>query len=284
MLSSACALCASSYGLPGFDSFSSAIGIVNNGTAYANGTALYHQTNAFGEGWALWNGGNGSSVNEVTCVNSNLSYAGFPVNFPAPSSTNAVLVPGLAQGQNSAGYSAALTFSKVIAADPNNLVTNKIYASFLLEVPSMGNLATTGTQPIFFGGLDNSAAGDTSSVPPGKMFKLFLQGNSATPGSSTQWDIGIADNSGGTTERFDPAFRSAGTTLFVVVDYEFGINGQNDKANIWVNPPAANFGAVTAPSRPPISPSLLPAGMKWARRPTFFSTIVAGRLYGAPFF
>ena len=106
---------------------------------------LYHQTNAFGEGWVLWNGGSGSSIAEVMCVNSNLPYAGFPAGFPPPPPTNAVLIPGLAQGVNAYGYSAALSFSRIIATDPNNLVTNKIYASFLLQVPSLGNLATTGT-------------------------------------------------------------------------------------------------------------------------------------------
>jgi hypothetical protein len=30
--------------------------LVANGTAYAVGAPLYHQTNVFGEGWALWKG------------------------------------------------------------------------------------------------------------------------------------------------------------------------------------------------------------------------------------
>lgn len=242
-------LCASSFALPSYDPFSNAVGQTPNGTAYADASPLYHQTNAFGEGWVLWNGGSGSSVNEVMCVNSNLAYAGFPAAFPAPSPTNSILVPGLAQGQNAGGYSAALSFSRVIQADPNNLVTNKIYASFLLSVTNIGDLATTGTEPIYFGGFNNSTSGDVSgTIPPGKSFKMFLQGNSATAGSSTMWDIGIADNSGGSTERFDPTFRTAGTVLFVVVDYEFGINGSNDNANLWVNPGATSFGTATPPT------------------------------------
>ena len=233
----------------GFDPFSSAVGLAVNGTSYANGAPLYHQTNAFGEGWAFWNGGSGGSINEVMCVNSNLTYAGFPAAFPPPSPTNAVLIPGLAQGVNASGYSAALMFSRIIAADTNNLVTNKIYASFLLEVPSIGDLATTGTEPIYFGGFNNTTTGDQStSSPPGKCFKLFLEGNSATGGASTNWALGIADNSGGSTERFDPTFRAPSTVLFVVVDYEFGINGNNDNANLWVDPAAASFGAATPPA------------------------------------
>lgn len=243
-----CGLCARSVALPSFEPFSNAAGFSTNGTAYAPGSALYHQTNAFGEGWTLWNGGSGNPTNQVTCVNSNLAYSGFPAAFPAPPATNSALIPGLAQGQNAYGYSAALSFSKVVGADPNNLLTNAVYASFLLTVPNIGNLATTGVQPIYFGGFNNSTTGDqTISSPPGQCLKIFLQGNSVTPGASTNWDIGIADNSGGSTARFDPVFRAAGTVLFVVVDYEFGINGGNDNARMWVNPAAASFGGAAAP-------------------------------------
>ncbi len=244
-----CGLCATASALPSFDPFTNATGLNTNGTSYANGGALYHQTNAFGEGWALWNGGSGSSTAAVMCVSSNLPYAGFPAGFPTPPLTNTILIPGLAQGLNAYGYNAALSLSRIISADPNNLVTNKVYASFLLTVPSIGDLATTGTEPIYFGGFNNSTSGDISTQPPpGKSFKLFLQGNSATGGASTNWAIGIADNSGGSTERFDPAFRTPNTVLFVVVDYEFGINGNNDNARLWVNPSTANFGAATPPT------------------------------------
>ena len=214
--------CVSGFALPGFDPFTSAVGLAVNGTSYSNSAPVYHQTNAFGEGWALWNGGSGSAAAEVKCVTNTLAYAGFPAGFPAPPPTNAVLIPGLDQGVNAYGYSAALMFSRLVAADTNNLATNKIYASFLLQVPGIGNLATTGTEPIYFGGFNNNTTGDQStSSPPGKCFKLFLEGNSVTGGASTNWALGIADNSGGSTERFDPTFRSTNTVLFVVVDYEF---------------------------------------------------------------
>ncbi len=160
-----------------------------------------------------------------------------------------MLIPGTDQGVNAYGYSAALMFSRSVAADTNNLVTNKIYASFLLQVPGIGNLATSGTQPIYFGGFNNSTSGDESTqTPPGKCFKLFLEGNASTAGASTEWALGIADNSGGSTERFDPTFRTTNTVLFVVVDYEFGINGSNDNARLWINPAGSSFGAAVAPA------------------------------------
>ena len=234
------------FAVPSYDPFADAR--ASGGTAYTNGGTLYHQTNAFGEGWALWNGGSGSATAAVKCINNGLAYAGFPAGFPAPSPTNSVLVPGLDQGVNASGYSAALMFSRSVAADANNLVTNKIYASFLLKVPGLGNLATTGTKPIYFGGFNNSTGGDQNTTVPGRSFKLFLEGNAATVGASTQWALGIADNSGGSTERFDPTFRATNTVLFVVVDYEFGINGNNDNARLWINPDGSSFGATVAPA------------------------------------
>lgn len=241
--------CIASWALPAFDPFSNTVGTIPNGTAYAPTTPLYHQTNAFGEGWALWNGGNGSSTAAVQCVSSNLSYAGFPSAFPPVSPTNAVLLPGNAQGVNVFGYNAALSFSRVISADPNNLVTNKIYASFLLTVPVIGKLTSGVGNPIFFGGFNNSTIGDQSTgAPPGKSFKFFLEGNSTTVGASTNWAIGIGDNNGGASDRFDPVFRAPNTVLFVVVDYEFGINGNNDNAKIWVNPLPGDFGSPVAPT------------------------------------
>lgn len=240
--------CVRGFALPGFDPFSNAAGLAANGTSYPNDSPLYHQTNAFGEGWALWNGGSGSASAEVKCVTNTLAYGGFPAGFPAPSPTNAVLIPGMDQGVNAYGYSAALMFSRLVATDTNNLVTNKIYASFLLQVPGIGNLATSGTKPIYFGGFNNSTVGDQNTMVPGQSFKLFLEGNSSTAGASTQWALGIADNSGGATERFDPSFRTTSTVLFVVVDYEFGINGGNDNARLWINPAGSSFGAAVAPA------------------------------------
>ena len=183
--------CVRGFALPGFDPFSNAAGLAANGTSYPNDSPLYHQTNAFGEGWVLWNGGSGSASAEVKCVTNTLAYGGFPAGFPAPSPTNAVLIPGTDQGVNTYGYSAALMFSRLVAADTNNLVTNKIYASFLLQVPGIGNLATSGTKPIYFGGFNNSTVGDQNTMVPGQSFKLFLEGNSSTAGASTQWALGI---------------------------------------------------------------------------------------------
>jgi hypothetical protein len=59
------------WGLPSFEPFMDAT--ASGGTAYTAGSGLYHQTNALGESWSLWNGGSGSTVAQVMCVSSNLT-------------------------------------------------------------------------------------------------------------------------------------------------------------------------------------------------------------------
>src|ERR1039458_8541127 len=176
------------WGFPSFEPFTDVT--ASGGTAYTAGSGLYHQTNALGESWSLWNGGSGGLAAQVMCVNSNLAYAGFPTGFPAPPASLAVSLPGTAAGVS--GYSAALQLSQAVAADPNNLTTNKVYASFLLAVPSLGNL--TSSSPIYFGGFATNA-GDQSVSLPSRAMKFFLKGNSATSGSSTSYAIGIQNAS-----------------------------------------------------------------------------------------
>ena len=207
------------------------------------GSALYHQTNAMLEGWALWNGGSGSSTAEVSCVASNLVYSNFLGGFP-PVPPAGVSLPGTAPAVS--GYSAALQFSRAISADPDNLVTNRVYASFLFQIPNLGNLNSS--SPIYFGGFATNS-GDQNVSLPSRAMKLFLKGNSATVGASTAYSIGIQNASGsGTEAAYDAGGHGSNDVLFVVMDYEFGIHGGADVANLWVNPPAASVAAGAAPS------------------------------------
>lgn len=234
-------LCPSAWAFPGFDPFTSAV--ATGGTAYTAGSALYHQTNAMLEGWSLWSGSSGSSTAQVSCVASNLAYPDFPAGFPSPPPTG-VSLPGTASAVS--GYSAALQFSRAISADPNNHATNKIYASFLLLIPSLGNL--TSSSPIYFGGFATNS-GDQSVSLPSRAMKLFLKGNSATPGASTTWSIGIQNASGsGTGAAYDAGGHGSNDVLFVVMDYEFGVRGGPDVANLWVNPAVGSFGTATPPT------------------------------------
>lgn len=233
-------LCPSAWAFPGFDPFTSAIG--SGGTSYTAGSALYHQTNAMQEGWALWSGTSGNSSAEVTCVASNLVYPNFPAGFPSAPPAS-VSLPGT--GSAVSGYSAAMQFSHVISADPVNLATNKIYASFLLQIPNIGNLNSV--SPIYFGGFSTNS-GDQNVVLPSRATKLFLKGNNAAAGTSTAWSIGVQNASGsGTVAAYDAGDHGSNDVLFVVMDYEFGVRGSPDVANIWVNPPANSFGAGTPP-------------------------------------
>ena len=142
--------------LPSFDPFSNAT--VSGGTGYLNQTPLYHQRNALGESWAEWNGGTITSA--VICTNYSLAYGGFPVGFPSSSLPNAVYLPGQQDHTGGvSGLSTALTFSQPVTADLNNVQTNRIYTSFLLSVPNLGNLTSGGA--IYFGGFATNV-GDQS--------------------------------------------------------------------------------------------------------------------------
>ena len=140
--------------LPSFDPFTSATS--SGGTSYTANSALYHQTNALGEGWSLWNAG---SASEVSCVSTGLTYSGFPASFPAPPAS-AVSLPG--SSVDASGYSAALQFSRSVSADPNNLVVNKIYASFLMQISNLGNLDSGA--PIYFGGFATNSGDQTVTL------------------------------------------------------------------------------------------------------------------------
>jgi fibronectin type 3 domain-containing protein len=224
---------------PSFDPFTDAT--ASGGTAYSSGVPLYHQTNAFGEGWAQWAGASGSSSAAVLCVSGGLVYAGFPSGFPVPPAA-AVSLPGSSSAV--AGYSAALQFSSPVTADPQNRTVNKIYASFLMQIPNLGYLAST--SPIYFGGFATES-GDQSIALPSRAMKLFLKGNLAS-GSSSYW-LGIQNaNGNGNNAAYDGGGHTASTVLFVVFDYEFGINGQPDVGNLWVNPASSTFGAPTVPT------------------------------------
>lgn len=225
----------SSRALPSHDPFANATSY--GGTAYVNQAPLSHQINALHESWAQWNGGSASFV--VVCTNNGLSYAGFPSGFPATSSTNAVYLPGQSDHAGGlSGLSAALTFSQPIGRDSNNLATNRIYASFLMSIPNLGNL--TSGSPIYFGGFATNI-GDQSIAVPGSAMKIFLKGDSSTAGQSTNWSIGVGNNSGSGSAVWDGGGHTSNDVVFVVVGYEFGINGGPDVASVWVNPDSSTF-------------------------------------------
>lgn len=228
--------------LPTFEPFADATS--SGGTAYANGAPLAHQTNAGSESWSQWDGGTYSYA--VICTNAGLSYGGFPPVFPAPSPTHAVYLPG--QMDHAGGYSglsAALTFSHSITADPNHWATNTIYASFLLKVSNLGNLDSG--SPIYFAGFATNT-GDQNVTLPASAMKIYLKGNSATAGQSTSYLVGVANNSGYSSAVWDNGGHTSNDVLFVVVEYEFGINGNADTARLWVNPGGATFGEATPPA------------------------------------
>jgi len=233
------------FALPSYEPFMNATAA--GGTTYSNGATLYHQTNAMGDWWAHWNGG--STTQFIPCTNIGLAYSGFPAAFLTPPATNGTYVPGNDDhAGGTSGQQPAYIFSKIIKADPNNLVVNAIYASFLMQVPTLGEMVS-GNATYFAGFATNDATSDNLGINlPNSAMKIFLKGNSSTAGSSTAWSIGVANNSGSGSAAWDGGGHTGSQVVFVVVDYEFGINGNSDYARLWVNPTAASFGASTPPT------------------------------------
>jgi hypothetical protein len=241
ILLSACVCLTPVFALPTFEPFVNAT--ASGGTAYANGAPLCHQTNSMGEGWAQWNGG--TTTSWVSC-------------------SNAAYLPGQADNSGGvSGLSAALNLSRSIRTDTNNLTTNKIFASFYIQVPNLGNLSSS--SPIYFGGFATNT-GDQNVSLPASAVKIFLKGNSGTAGLSTSWAIGIANNTGSGSAHYDSGGHTSSSILFVVVDYEFGISGNADVARIWVltarslaqprhplPPPTSASQPQTISPKPPIS-------------------------------
>jgi hypothetical protein len=267
------------HAFPSFDPFTNATSY--GGTAYANQSPLCHQVNALAETWAAWNGGTNTAA--VICTNISLNYGGFPVGFPT-TPANAVYLPGQADHAGGiSGLSAALTFSKPIGTDIDNLATNRIYASFLLAVTNLGNLNSA--SPIYFGGFATNTGDQTVALPASAM-KIYLRGNSATAGQSTTWSIGVANNSGSGSVAWDGGGHTSDDALFVVVCYAFGINGNPDVASLWVNPDSSMM-MVPGPPAATASTNIIAATNKISAAADFFllarsgATLWGGALFGS---
>ncbi len=99
-----------------------------------------------------------------------------------------------------------------------------------------------------------SFAFNLSSLPTATTYSFSL--NSSTNFAATVWlqasgggyQIGLANRSSGTTPVYDSTVFATGSTVFLVGSYEFVSGTSNDISRLWINPSAATFAAVAAPS------------------------------------
>ena len=179
-------------------------------------TFPYYNSFNYSAGTTLGVTPNWSSLNtgdSVFVTAGNLTYSGF-----SASSGNKIAFDG-------AGSDPVVTFP--------TLTTGKIYASFLLRISSLGSMTTAGGYIATFYQSPTSITGGTL---------LYLRKDA----DGTSYDIGVASRVG-TTVNWGTA-RTVGSTYLIVMDYEVVSGSQNDISNLWINPDASTFGAITPPA------------------------------------
>jgi hypothetical protein len=256
--------------LPSYDPFTNATSYVS-GTSYTPNIGsvaglLALQTNAFGEGWGAWSNATpsltdsvyvsgfdflDSSTNNQGVLTNNAGQALLPAGFPT--------VPNQGVFQEAptsgSGYGACLTFNKVIYPPAGKVsaygaaTTNKIYASFLMNVTNWGNGGTGGTY--YLGFVSTAQAGNQNiggTASEAAAVRLYLQQKTASGGG---YYVEIGNGAASTSAASSPLCNT-NQTYFVVIAYEMsGTNVSNtvtnDHLRIWVNPATNTFGAAAAP-------------------------------------
>ena len=117
--------------------------------------------------------------------------------------------------------------------DASKLITSQatgtLYCSFLMNVTSLGSLNAAGG---YFTGLAQNATTFGATVwtgLDGSGYKIGINPRTSTP----TWVTGT---------------QSLGSTVFVVVSYEFITGTANDVVNIWINPSSSTFGSSSVPT------------------------------------
>ena len=168
-------------------------------------------------GNAGWNesGNPPNTGNPVQVVDTSLSYTGLP----ASTGKKVALLDG--SGYEDPGFDITPTGSD----------GTSIYFSFILNVVSAG---TAGDY--FF---NVSTTGQTSTDYHSKVF--VKQG----AGGASSYLIGVR-NASSDTIQYETADRTVGTTIFVVVSYDFVSGSSNDVSRVWINPTLGESVAPTA--------------------------------------
>jgi hypothetical protein len=152
-------------------------------------------TNQTAEGWSNLNTGDGISI-----ASGNLTFSGLPASVG-----NKIAFDG-------AGMDAAKLFTKQ--------TNGTVYWSFLLNIPSLGSLNTTGGYIAGFTEGTSSTFGATVwARQDGTGYDLGI--NPRTTAANTQWTTGTT---------------TTNTTLFVVISYELVSATGNDVVKMWINP------------------------------------------------
>jgi hypothetical protein len=236
----------------------------SGGSAYAGangGSLLGVQTNASGEVWNEWTSTTTPVALSAIVTNEDfntISLNGYTLPAPySPLPTNSVWIPNNPTGPAKNGDGACLGFSSTIfppvgkASQFGAASTNRVFTSFLLEVP---NAANTGSATYFAGFVNNAQVkGNFNGTP--SLATNDLHFNIGAGSGLTPYALGIDSTTGASlTSTFfqSSPYDQANVAYYVVIDYELaGTNVSNtitnDKANLWVNPGTGTFGAALPP-------------------------------------
>jgi len=207
--------------LPDYEPFADASG--SGGTTYTVGGNLVGQTDAQGQTWFQA----GSALPAAVIASGNLSYSGL-----APSVGNSVsLIP-----QNNIADRFAIGAS---------INSGTLYYSFLLRVPDIGT--TLGAGGGFIAGFNNTGAASQTGSPTVLGARVLMR----NVGGGSGFNIGLSKaSSNGSDFQFDTTAFTTGDTVLIVGAYDINVlaTAGDDSSRMWINPNAADFGAVSAPA------------------------------------
>jgi hypothetical protein len=197
---------------------------------YPTGTSL---STASGGTWTATSSGTG----EVSVVANNLQYTdanpayGTTIGTPTGNAAN---IPNAAAKSDRIGLNGLPSGS------------GTLFYSMLIDVTNLTGLTTSGA---FIAGFNNSTGTATSSITQaGARLQVRRDLN-----DSTKYNLGIRNDvsasTGTSTISWDTTPFAAGSTVFVVGEYEFNQSSSTDDvARLWINPDPSTLGADTAPA------------------------------------
>jgi hypothetical protein len=215
--------------LPNYDPFADAT--AGGGTAYTVGNPLSGNNQNVTNDWQLVNSNVVGTNPQPMIVTGNLVYPDL-----APNSTgNSVSLSPPAAGS---GGSARLNL--------RTTAPSLAYYSFILRVTDLTAVPTVNTANFI------AAFSDTTGTQTGTLQRSG--GKLVVKQSGGGYVLGIGKGTSTGDYAYDGTVRNIGDVVYVVVAYER--TGGQTNVNLWVNPPAASFGAVS----PPATSATIPAG------------------------
>jgi hypothetical protein len=208
--------------LPDFDPFADAT--AGGGTAYTVGSPLSGNNQNVTNDWQLVDSNVTGTNPQPVIIAGNLSYPDLLVTSTGNSISNTPPAAGT-------GGSARLNL-RVATAPPLALY------SFILKVTDLTAVPSTNANN-FIAGFSDTTGTQTGSLQRSGGRLVIKQ-------SGGGYVLGVGRGSTTSEYAYDGTVRNLGDVVYIVVSYEH--SGVNTYVNLWVNPAAASFGAISPPA------------------------------------